>query len=408
MRMISRFCLYGLLKNQRYYEPFIILAFREKGLSFTMIGVLIGFREICINLLEVPTGAIADVIGRRRSMIFSFLAYIAAFCVFGVAQQVWMLFAAMLLFSVGEAFRTGTHKAMIFDWLSRQGRSDEKTRIYGITRSWSKFGSAVSAAIAAALVFASGSYNHIFYYCIVPYAANIVNFLGYPAYLDGPRAESPGLRGVVGTMTATIRNGIRSRPLRRLFAESMGFEGAFNVCKHYLQPVIANTALLLPVLAGLAARRRTVVLVGVVYVVVHLLSSLASRRADALARRAGSAENGARWIWKLNLIAFAVLAGSFVLPRYGLAVAIAAFVALSVLQNFWRPIQITRFADHADARQSATVLSIESQAKALFTALVAPLLGLAVDAMPDSLSFFPVGLVGLIVAAVVLAAGRKK
>ncbi|MFQ5651939.1 MAG: hypothetical protein ACE5IY_18545 [bacterium] len=55
--MIFHFSLYGFLKNQKYFEPFLILAFLEKGLSFTLIGMLIGFRGICINLLEIPSGA---------------------------------------------------------------------------------------------------------------------------------------------------------------------------------------------------------------------------------------------------------------------------------------------------------------------------------------------------------------
>jgi len=55
-RVIFRFCLYGFLKNQRYFEPFILLAFLEKGLSFFVIGLLFGFRELCINLFEIPSG----------------------------------------------------------------------------------------------------------------------------------------------------------------------------------------------------------------------------------------------------------------------------------------------------------------------------------------------------------------
>ncbi len=70
--MIGRFSLYGFLKNQRYFEPFIILFFLDKGLSFTQIGLLVGFRELAINLMEIPSGAIADLFGRRRSMILSF------------------------------------------------------------------------------------------------------------------------------------------------------------------------------------------------------------------------------------------------------------------------------------------------------------------------------------------------
>ena len=44
--MLFRFSLYGFLKNQRYYDAFLILAFREKGLTFFQIGLLIGFREV--------------------------------------------------------------------------------------------------------------------------------------------------------------------------------------------------------------------------------------------------------------------------------------------------------------------------------------------------------------------------
>jgi len=81
--MLFRFSLYGFLKNQRYYDPFLILAFREKGLSFFQIGILYGFREICTNLFEIPSGALADLYGRRRAMIFSFCAYIVSFATVG-------------------------------------------------------------------------------------------------------------------------------------------------------------------------------------------------------------------------------------------------------------------------------------------------------------------------------------
>ena len=57
--MLFRFCLYGFLKNQQYYDPFLILAFLQKGLSFAAIGVLISFRAICVNLMEIPAGAVA-------------------------------------------------------------------------------------------------------------------------------------------------------------------------------------------------------------------------------------------------------------------------------------------------------------------------------------------------------------
>ena len=58
--MIARFSAYGFLKNQQYYDPFLILAFRDKGLSFFLIGLLFGFRGLAVNIMEVPTGVLAD------------------------------------------------------------------------------------------------------------------------------------------------------------------------------------------------------------------------------------------------------------------------------------------------------------------------------------------------------------
>ena len=50
--MLFRFSLYGFLKNQRYYDPFLYLAFLEKGLSYFEIGILIGFRKFAPTYLK--------------------------------------------------------------------------------------------------------------------------------------------------------------------------------------------------------------------------------------------------------------------------------------------------------------------------------------------------------------------
>ncbi|MFT7536320.1 MAG: MFS family permease, partial [Hyphomicrobiaceae bacterium] len=173
--MLFRFSLYGFLKNQRYFEPFLILAFLEKGMSFFAIGALIAFREIATNVLEIPSGSIADLLGRRRSMLLSFGAYLCSFVLFWLADEQWLLWPAMFLFAIGEAFRTGTHKSMIFEWLRREGRSAEKTKVYGHTRSWSKFGSAASVVIGAGLVFSLDSYAAVFLLSAVPTACNMIN-----------------------------------------------------------------------------------------------------------------------------------------------------------------------------------------------------------------------------------------
>jgi MFS family permease len=404
--MLFRFSLYGFLKNQEYYDPFFILFLLEKGLDFAAIGLLIGFREIAINLLEIPTGALADVLGRRRCMISSMLAYIASFLIFTYAHTVWGFLPAMFLFSLGEAFRTGTHKAMIFDWLSQQGRAGEKTHVYGFTRSWSQIGSAVSVVIATVLVFTSKDYSKIFLFSIVPYVLNIVNFLTYPPSLDGPKQHSSDPLGVAKLLWESLRESWKNLFLRRLFIESMTFEGMFKVSSDYLQPMLKAAALALPFFLDWSDRRRTALLVGAIYFLLYLASSYASRHAGWLAKRCGSENRAARKLWWTNLASFAVLTAALLLQLPWPAIAV--FVFLAIIQNFWRPILISRFADHANPAQTATVLSIESQGKSLFGAVMAPLIGWSVDRMPDEWKFLPVGVMGLMLTSLILTAFRNR
>jgi MFS family permease len=401
--MLFRFSLYGFLKNQRYFEPFLVLALIQMGLSFFEIGLLFGFRELAVNIIEIPSGAVADLYGRRRSMMLSFVAYIGAFLTLGFASQLAPLFLAMLLLAVGDAFRTGTHKAMIFTWLRIQGRTAERTQIYGYTRSWSKIGSAVSAVVAAILVLITDSYTLIFFFAAVPYALNLVNFFGYPEELEGEHTASAGPREVVTHMNRALLEAVRLPGLRRLMLESMGFEGVFHAVKDYLQPVIALTAVAaasrFAFSDDLSQIQQSALLVGPIYLVLHLLSSAASRNAHRVAKRAGGEANAARWMWAASVGIFAVLlvAGLSNLS----AVLILAFVTLYVLQDAWRPVLISRFDEHSTEEQGATILSIESQSRRFATMIVAPLMGLAIDTVQQEQigagQFWPIGVIGVIV-----------
>jgi len=407
--MIRRFSLYGFLKNQRYFEPFIILFFLQQGLSFTQIGLLIGFRELFVNLLEVPSGALADLYGRRRCMVFSFVAYVASFAIFGLSQTYWHLFPAMFLFAVGEAFRTGTHKAMIFTWLRLQGRESEKTKIYGYTRSWSKLGSALSTVLATVFVLLTNNYTYVFYYSIIPYALGLINLMTYPKELEGQPTEAVSLRDIVSHLRETIRDAVRLPRLRRLVLESMGFEGVFKAVADYLQPVLRSLALALPVLVTLGDIQRSAVLVGVVYSLLYLGSSYASRRSHDIAGYMGGEESGSRLLWRVVLVAYVAMTPLLFFEYY--YVAVVGFMLLYVVQNIWRPMLIGRFETFATETHGATVLSIESQAKSLSTMIVAPLLGLAVDSVTGSGpggSFWPVTAVAAIIALAVLAGYRQR
>ncbi|MEM6672543.1 MAG: MFS transporter [Planctomycetota bacterium] len=378
--MIKRFCLYGFLKNLRLFDAFLLLAFRDRGLDFASIGALIAVRRIALNALEVPSGALADSFGRRRCMVASMASYVVAYPILGLAGSTPLLAVAMALMGFGDAFRSGTHKALIYSWLRAQGRESDRTLVYGRTRSWSKLGSASSALLGGAVLVAGFDYRYVFLASTLPAALNLLNVATYPASLDAERKA----RGTSARHTwSNLREGLgRLRTdsgLRSLVVASAAVEGAHAVTKDYLQPLLQTIAIAaaLGVAAELSDTQRTGLLVGVVTAAFFLASSQASRHAWRLERRLGGADAAARGLAGV-MAGLGVLLGVLLLLDLS-ALAVVAFVLVTVVADAWRPIHVGRFDDLGAPELASTLLSLESQARSASAALLAVLVGWAVD-----------------------------
>ena len=369
-----KFCAYGFLKNLRFYEPFLMLFFLEKGLSYAQIGALYAAREVFINVMEIPSGLLADTLGRRMTMIASFVAYIASFLVFYSAADFWVLFAAMALYAFGDAFRTGTHKAMIFDYLGAHGWSHLRTHYYGHTRAWSQRGAAVSALIAAGLVFWHRSYAPIFLFTIIPYVLDMILIMTYPANLDGPRHTSTKtvrdeFAGVIRSLVASMRN---PAALRAISHQAL-YSGYYKACKDYLQPILRALALTLPIMVSLANQERTALLTGVVYSALYAATAVASSRSGDFADRWSGLARPLN-ITLLVGVGFGLFAGVF--QAVGIpVVAVLLYVGVYVLENLRKPMGITYVSERMNPESLASALSVESQAETLFAAVIALLLG---------------------------------
>ena len=382
-RQFYKFAAYGFLKNLRFFDPFIVLFFREMGMSFLQIGTLFSVREIATNLLEVPTGVVADAYGRRRSMIFSFLSYIASFTVFYFFPNFWFYVLAMVLYAFGEAFRSGTHKAMILEYIRIKGIEHLKVEYYGQTRGASQLGSAVSSLIAGALVFYAGSYKIVFLASIIPYVAELFLMISYPKELDG-KIEKIGDRGWFNTFFANLRETVKSftRVMKdwkvlKAMLNSAVYNAFHKSTKDYLQPVLEHTVVSVPLLLSLASRQRVAILAGLTYFLLYLLTSYASRNAHKVVKAARSLPRA---------INIAFLAGAILLLFAGTSVhwgvpvlAVASFVALYFIMNLKRPMMVAYISDMISHKVMATGLSVESQLRTLGTAILAPIVGFFAD-----------------------------
>ena len=396
-----KFSLYGFLKNLRFFDPFILLFFREMGLSFLEIGTLFSIREISTNLLEIPTGIVADAFGRRRAMIFSFGAYIVSFLLFYFLPGYSLYAVAMIFFAMGEAFRTGTHKAMIMSYLLQTGQKERKVAYYGHTRAWSERGAALSSLIAAALVLYSGSYRIIFLGSVIPYLAGLGLMISYPPELDGtePKSESVSfLKDSGRQIVATIKDFIdifRHPGFLRTLFNSASFDAVFKTVKDYIQPVLQSLALALPVAVSLSADRRVAILTGIVYFLLYILAAFASTRAGSIEKRIRSLAYSVNLTYLIG--GFLVLATGSLLFVSSRIPAVALFIMLYILMNLRRPLTLGYVSEQISERVMASGLSGESQIKTILVALLAPLVGFLADAAGIAAALGSMGLLLLIV-----------
>lgn len=389
-----KFCGYGFFKNLRLFEPFLILFFLSNGLTFLQIGIVYSVREITRNVLEIPAGIIADSLGRRRTMITSFGFYIISFVLFYFGSSYVLFLVAMVCYALGDSFRTGTHKAMIFDYLKLKGLADQKAHYYGHTRSFSQLGSAISSLVGGFMVFYTGNYRAIFIYTAIPYMIDLFLISSYPRYLDGMRSEFSQHR-VTENFKHVFRGFISSFKDIRLLRTASNLSlhtGFFQAMKDYLQPVLQTLALSLPVLLVYSDKQRTAVLVGIVYFFIYLMTSYASRKSGSFS----SKFQGLNRPLNITLIV-GLLAGVFIGVFYfsgGIVAAVVFFIVIFLIENLRKPIGIARVAEISERNYLATVLSAESQFHSLITALLAPLLGFCAD-------FFGLG-EAIVIASVIL------
>lgn len=414
-----KFCAYGFLKDLRFFDPFMVLMFLDKGLSYVQIGGLYAIRELMINLMEIPSGIMADALGRRRTMIASFAAYIASFLVFYLARGYAVLVVAMAVFAFGDAFRTGTHKAMIFDYLKLKGWADQKTHYYGHTRSWSQRGAALSSLIAAALVIWHGEYRIVFLFTLIPYVLDLFLMMSYPASLDGPRraarlrAESAGVstddrHPVLGEFKHVMKafaSSFKDLFVLRAISNQALYTGYYKAAKDYLQPLLAGLALSLPVLLAWGDQERSALVVGLVYFCLYLATSYASRSAGRFSERF---ESLARPLNLTLLVGIGLGLMSGLSYGWGiLAPAALLYVGIYVIENLRKPMGIAYVTELMNQDALATALSAESQAETLFAAVIALGLGFAADRLGPGLGLAACSAVCLVLAALLRLPERR-
>ncbi len=101
------------------------------GLNLAQIGLLEGIYHATGILFEIPSGAVADLLGRKRSMVLSRIC-IAASCIIMLFSRSFGLFAlSFIIQALGNNFNSGSEEALVYDSMKYIGREEQYMGIYG-------------------------------------------------------------------------------------------------------------------------------------------------------------------------------------------------------------------------------------------------------------------------------------
>ncbi len=407
--MFTRFCLYGIFKNLRFFEPFFVLYLLAPppqggaGLNYFQIGSLVGYQKLLTGLLEIPLGVATDRFGRRSALILCFTLYTLAFPAFAVASRLdggtrlGMLYLAQTIFGVAEALRTGSHKAIMLDWARRRPSPSSATSLIGRTRFCSKAAAGAAALIGGSLLWKLGSFTPLFWAATVPAALGIALMRSYPASLEGEQRRDLAARPTLREGLARLRG---DAGLGALILASVLFEAQVKLAQHYLQPFLKADLHRhdLALVGGVGAA-----LVGAYYLVQDLIGGAAAGVSARAERWLGGTDRALMRLHLTLLLVCAGMATAFALRS--ITLGIAGYLLIAFLQNLRRPVLVARMDLVMDPAQRATTLSVESQGKSWVLALLSPPLGFIADRWGLAAAFAAISLLLLASLPLQRAAG---
>ncbi|MFE0628259.1 MFS transporter [Streptomyces sp. NPDC058864] len=126
----------------------LILLFTERGIPLVAITGLFAAHSLTAAVLELPTGGLSDVLGRRTVLAAAGLLNLAALTLVGLGSAPWILGLGMVLMGAGRALSSGPAEAWYVDTVHAHSGPGAELRT-GLARG----SSATSAALATGTLF---------------------------------------------------------------------------------------------------------------------------------------------------------------------------------------------------------------------------------------------------------------
>ena len=345
-----------------------------KYLNFTQIGLIYSIGLFWCLILELPSGALADLIGRKKTVLLGRLAILLGYSIFCFADNFWLFLIANMLYQTNEAFESGAHTALLYDSLKENGQAE---KYYKKTETDTYFYCTLGMVVGSII----GGF--LYKYGIhMPYMACVISaivsliialFLQEP-YID---SEKFTLKNYLSQHIEVVKHIFENQMIRAVtfFSIIIAFITYTGVWYLY-EPRLTE--------GGFDAR-----LMGLLVGGTYIIRALGVKLIPVLDRTIKSHQV------PFFLIVSQIIA-SFISFFPGKMAAITSVYGRKFIDGFRYPIMATLQNENIDSKYRATSLSAISLFTNILVASAGPIIGILIDRYHSSFALGVFGFVGLL------------
>lgn len=121
--------VYSFMKNFDISSAIWVLYMVYKGLPLWQVGVVEGIFHITSFLFEVPSGAIADLLGRKNVMIAGRICSAISAVINLFSNNIFGFSVGFMISALGYNLNSGSEEALVYDSLKQTGCEDEYLKV---------------------------------------------------------------------------------------------------------------------------------------------------------------------------------------------------------------------------------------------------------------------------------------
>lgn len=374
---INKNYVFVLLQNIDLTRGIWMIYLASKGMSLTQLGLLETIFHITSFTMEVPTGAIADIFGRKISRILGRIFSLVSVIML-LAANGFLWFAISFVFSaLSYNLESGAGDALVYDSLKEIGEEHSYMKISGRKEFFYQIASVISFFVGGYL--ATKSYNIAFVLTIVIASINIMQSFTFKEPSIGRiEAKSDGTNVFIKQLKASIKV-IIDKPKIGFLIIFTEIVMAFCTCIFfYLQNYLKGDGY-------------SEAVIGIIYAVSSLGSALVSTQVHRIERKIK--EQGL-----LLMIPFAA-----VVCIWGVALSSFHYIYFIVLM-LMEGILYVSISDYINkmipSENRATILSFSSMVFSFFMITLFPFIGMIGDRYSLSVSFKALGALGSVLVII--------